>query len=81
MKICGVIWKLCSSIEAPETFVSAHFAVPFTHPLNPQNPAQGRVPAAALLGWCRSGGKTCLVPRSDEFERQGQFWRPACGLC
>jgi len=39
-------------------------------------------------------GKTCLVPRSDEFEGQGQrsrspgtktffrpFRRPACGLC
>jgi len=25
--------------------------------------------------------KTCLVPRSDEFEGQGQFRRPACGLC
>jgi len=22
-----------------------------------------------------------LVPRSDEFEGQGQFRRPACGLC
>jgi len=25
--------------------------------------------------------KTCLVPRSDEFEGQGQFRRPARGLC
>jgi len=25
--------------------------------------------------------KTCLVPRLDEFKGQGQFWRPACGLC
>ena len=25
--------------------------------------------------------KTCLVPRSNEFEVQGQFPRPACGLC
>ena len=25
--------------------------------------------------------KTCLVPRSDDFEGQGQFRRPACGLC
>ena len=25
--------------------------------------------------------KTCLVPRSDEFEGQGQFRRPTCGLC
>ena len=26
-------------------------------------------------------GKTCLVPRSDEFEGQGPFRRPARGLC
>ena len=25
--------------------------------------------------------KTCLVPRSDEFEDQSQVRRPACGLC
>ena len=25
--------------------------------------------------------KTCLVPRLDVLEGQGQFWRPACGLC
>jgi len=25
--------------------------------------------------------KTCLVRRSDEFKGQGQFRRPACGLC
>jgi len=25
--------------------------------------------------------KTCLVPRWDELEGQGQFRRPACGLC
>ena len=25
--------------------------------------------------------KKCLIPRSDEFEGQGQFRRPACGLC
>jgi len=25
--------------------------------------------------------KTCLVPRSDEFEGQGQFRRPACCVC
>jgi len=39
------MWK---RIEAPETFVSSHFAIPFTHPLNPQNLAQGWVTAAAL---------------------------------
>jgi len=58
MQICGVIWKLCTPIEAPETFVFSHFAIPFTHPLNPQNLAQGRVTAAASLGWCRSGACT-----------------------
>ena len=25
--------------------------------------------------------KMCLVLRWDEFEGQGQFWQPACGLC
>ena len=58
MKICGVIWKLCAPIEAPETFVSSHFAIPFTHSPNPQNLVEGRVTAAAVLGWCRSGACT-----------------------
>jgi len=25
--------------------------------------------------------KTCLVPRSEEFEYQGEFQWPVCGLC
>jgi len=58
MKICGVTWKLYTSIEVPQTFVYFHFAMPFTHPLNPQNPAEGQVTAAALLGRCRSGACT-----------------------
>jgi len=25
--------------------------------------------------------KMCLVAHSDDFQGQGQFWRPECGLC
>jgi len=32
--------------------------MPFTHLPNLQNLAEGRVTAAALLGWCRSGACT-----------------------
>jgi len=60
MKICGVIWKLYTSIEVPETFVPCHFSIPFTHPVNP---AQGRFTAAALFGWCTSRACTyqCIM--------------------
>ena len=39
------------------------------------------IPGTAEQICAKFTGKTCLVPHLDEFEGQGQFRRPACGLC
>jgi len=82
-------WAIVAPSRGPAAFLS--IIRPLPHAVNCVRFCFGDVCDFFVCVWNISGSakricdeftwKTCLVPRWDEFEGQGQFRQPACGLC